>query len=91
MATLTVWKFDTAEGADQAEATLEGLQKQERLDWLKAAVEVMATAVTLHELQALHTKYVREATRRSETSFIKRLSRAFDERKAQLEPQEATA
>ena len=23
MATLTVWKFDTADGADQAEATLE--------------------------------------------------------------------
>jgi uncharacterized membrane protein len=29
MATLTVWKFDTAEGADQAEATLEALSKQE--------------------------------------------------------------
>jgi uncharacterized membrane protein len=29
MATLTVWKFDTAEGADQAEATLESLSKQE--------------------------------------------------------------
>jgi uncharacterized membrane protein len=29
MATLTVWKFDTAAGADQAEATLESLSKQE--------------------------------------------------------------
>ena len=29
MATLTVWKVDTAEGADQAEATLESLSKQE--------------------------------------------------------------
>jgi uncharacterized membrane protein len=29
MATLTVWKSDTAEGADQAEATLESLSKQE--------------------------------------------------------------
>jgi uncharacterized membrane protein len=29
MATLTVWKFDTAEGADEAEATLESLSKQE--------------------------------------------------------------
>jgi uncharacterized membrane protein len=29
MATLTVWKFDTADGADQAEATLESLSKQE--------------------------------------------------------------
>lgn len=60
-------------------------QKQERLDWLKSAVEAMAKAVTLHELQALHTKCVREATRRSEAAFIKRLSRAFDERKAELE------
>src|SRR5437016_9570289 len=29
MATLTVWKFDTAEGANQAEAELESLAKQE--------------------------------------------------------------
>jgi uncharacterized membrane protein len=29
MATLTVWKFDSAGGADQAEATLESLAKQE--------------------------------------------------------------
>jgi uncharacterized membrane protein len=29
MATLTVWKFDTADGADQAETTLESLSKQE--------------------------------------------------------------
>src|SRR3954447_11629711 len=29
MATLTVWKFDTAEGANQAEAALEVLAKQE--------------------------------------------------------------
>ncbi len=28
MATLTVWKFDTAEGAEQAITTLEGLSKQ---------------------------------------------------------------
>ena len=27
-ATLTVWKFDTAEGADQAVTTLEGLARQ---------------------------------------------------------------
>ena len=29
MATLTVWKFDTPDGADAAEATLERLAKQE--------------------------------------------------------------
>jgi uncharacterized membrane protein len=29
MATLTVWKFDTVDGAEQAEATLESLSKQE--------------------------------------------------------------
>ena len=31
MATLSVWKFDTADGAEKAEHTLEGLAKQELL------------------------------------------------------------
>ena len=37
MATLTVWKFDTADGADQAEATLESLSKQELITLHDAA------------------------------------------------------
>jgi uncharacterized membrane protein len=38
MATLTVWKFDTAEGADNAMNTLEGLQKQELIQVVDGAV-----------------------------------------------------
>lgn len=38
MATLTVWKFDTAEGAAEAESTLLQLQKQELIKVLDAAV-----------------------------------------------------
>jgi len=37
MATLTVWKFDTAEGADQAVEKLKGLQRQELIQILDAA------------------------------------------------------
>ena len=37
MATLTAWKFDTAEGADQAEATLIELSKQELIQIEDAA------------------------------------------------------
>ena len=37
MATLTVWKFDTAEGADSAEATLLELSKQELINVQDAA------------------------------------------------------
>lgn len=59
-------------------------QKQERLEWLKSSLEVMAGAVTEHELKALHGKFVRDATRRGESNFVTRLARAFDERTAQL-------
>jgi uncharacterized membrane protein len=38
VATLTVWKFDTPEGADQAEAILERLQKEELIRVEDAAV-----------------------------------------------------
>ena len=38
MATLTVWKFPTPLGADQAEHTLEGLQKQELIKIHDAAI-----------------------------------------------------
>jgi uncharacterized membrane protein len=37
MATLTAWKFDTPEGADAAEQTLVGLQKQELIQIHDAA------------------------------------------------------
>lgn len=61
-------------------------QKQERLDWLNSAVETMSKAVTAHELKMLNVKYIREATRRNEPTFIARITRAFEERKAALEP-----
>jgi hypothetical protein len=61
-------------------------QKQERLEWLNSAVETMGKAVTPHELKMLNVKYIREATRRNEPSFIARITRAFEERKAAIEP-----
>lgn len=82
----------------QAEAALEQAenkeveverQKQERLDWLKASVEALDTAATLHELKKLHAHFVRTATRRQETAFVTRLARAFDEREQQLKEKEA--
>jgi uncharacterized membrane protein len=38
MATLTVWRFDTADGAQNALSTLERLQKEELIDVVDAAV-----------------------------------------------------
>jgi uncharacterized membrane protein len=38
MSTLTVWKFNTADGAEKALAKLEGLQKQQIIQVLDAAV-----------------------------------------------------
>ncbi len=67
-------------------------QKQERVDWLASAVETIGKAVSLHELNLVNVKYLREATRRNETAFIKRITKAFEERKAQLEkPDEEAA
>jgi hypothetical protein len=60
-------------------------QKQERLDWLNSAVETIGKAVTLYELKTLNVKYIREATRRNEPTFIARITRAFEERKSALE------
>lgn len=60
-------------------------QKQERVDWLASAVETIGKAVTTHELKLLNVKYIREATRRNEPTFIARITRAFEERKASLE------
>lgn len=61
-------------------------QKQERLEWLNSAVETIGKAVTSHELKMLNVKFIREATRRNEPAFIARITRAFEERKAVLEP-----
>ncbi|OOG85743.1 hypothetical protein B0E42_13150 [Pseudomonas sp. A25(2017)] len=66
-------------------------QKQERLDWLNSAVETIGKAVTSHELKMLNVKYIREATRRNEPTFIARITRAFEERKAALEPSKEDA
>lgn len=66
-------------------------QKQERLDWLNSAVETMGKAVTAHELKMLNVKYIREATRRNEPTFIARITRAFEERKAVIEPAKENA
>lgn len=61
-------------------------QKQERLEWLNSAVETISKAVTAHELKMLNVKYIREATRRNEPTFIARITRAFEERKAAIGP-----
>jgi len=66
-------------------------QKQERLDWLKRALETMETAASLHELKVLHNGYIRSATRRREEAFVTRLTRTHDQRKAQLEAKETAA
>lgn len=76
---------------EQAENKEDEVERQrlERLDWLKTALETMAGAVTMNELTKLHGSYVRSADRRKEKNFVTRLARAFEDRKAQLEQQEA--
>lgn len=77
------------EQAENKEAE-EARQAQERLEWLKAALETMAKAQTPHELKKLHDTYVRSADRRGESNFVKRLAKAFAERDAELkQPAEA--
>lgn len=78
------------EQAENKEAEL-ARQKQERIDWLKEALTTMAGAATVHELNTLHARYIRSAQRRDEQKFITRLSRAFEERRAALQNNEATA
>lgn len=73
--------IEAAEDKVEAEAA----HKRERLEWLESAVTTMGKAVTMHELKSLHTSYIRIATARNEAPFIKRLARAFEERKEQLE------
>lgn len=74
--------------AEDKEAEIER-QKQERLDWLRDCLANMDAAPSEHALKALHAKYVRDATRRNETSFVTRLARAYDEKLEQLKQKEA--
>jgi hypothetical protein len=77
--------------ADDKDAEIKR-QKEERLAWLESAVETIGKAVKLHELNLIHVQYIREATRRNETSFIKRINKAYENRKAQLDaPKEEAA
>lgn len=69
--------------AEDQEAEAER-QKQARLDWLKACCDELAKAPNEHALKVMHAKYVRDATRRGEEAFVKRLARAVDERTKQL-------
>lgn len=78
-------KEETAIEAAEDQAVAQEQLQRERLDWLKSAVETMASAVTLHELKTLNTRYVRSATSRNETGFLRRLSTTFEARKAELE------
>ena len=78
---------EAIEQAEDKEAAAEQ-HKQARLAWLQRAVTEMAAAPTLHALKLLHAKYVRDATRRNEQSFVTRLARAFDEQQAVLNTKE---
>lgn len=55
MATLTVWKFETANGADAAMATLERLQKEELIDVLDGAVVSWPTDRKKPRTEQLHS------------------------------------
>ena len=74
------------EKAEDKEAEAER-QRAERLDWLKKAIEEMEASPTIHALKSLHTKFVRDSTRRGETAFVTRLARTFEEVSAKLEKQ----
>ena len=71
------------EKADDKDAEI-ARQKLERLDWLNSSIELLTSAVNLHELNILNVRFVREATRRKEPKFIARLTRAFEQRKTAL-------
>ena len=80
---------ETAIEVAEDKAAEQEKQKQERLEWLRSAVETMAGAVTLHELKSLNTKYVRSATARNETNFLRRLAEAYEARQAELKAKPA--
>ncbi|MFR9798154.1 DUF1269 domain-containing protein [Streptomyces sp. MS06] len=54
MATLTVWKFDSPEGAKAAEETLLQLQKQELIQVLDAAVATWPQGASKPKTKQLH-------------------------------------
>jgi uncharacterized membrane protein len=54
VATLTVWKFPTAQGADQAEYTLESLAKQELIKVHDAAVVAWPEGAKKPKTRQLH-------------------------------------
>lgn len=60
-------------------------EKAARLEWLKSAVDQIEGAASLRDAQALHAKFIREATRRQEAAFIRRLATAFDAAKQKME------
>jgi uncharacterized membrane protein len=55
MATMTVWKFDTAEGADIATATLKDLQRQELIQIHDAAVVTYPPGARKPKIRQLHS------------------------------------
>jgi hypothetical protein len=72
------------ERAEDKEAEAER-QRQERLTWLKTAIDEMEASPTMHALKSLHTKFVRDANRRGETAFVTRLARTYEEVSGKLE------
>lgn len=72
------------ERAEDKEAEAER-QRQERLMWLKTAIDEMEASPTMHALKSLHTKFVRDASRRGETAFVTRLARTYEEVSGKLE------
>ena len=54
MGTLSVWRFDSAEGADQAVATLESLSRQQLVSVYDAATVSWATGAKKPKTRQLH-------------------------------------
>lgn len=80
---------ETAIEVAEDKVAAEEQHKRDRLEWLKDALETMARAVTLHELKLLNTKYVRSATARNETAYLRRLAEAYETRQAELKAKPA--
>jgi uncharacterized membrane protein len=55
MATMTVWKFDSAEGADIAQATLKDLQRRELIQVHDAAVVTYPAGARKPKIRQLHS------------------------------------
>ena len=54
MSTMTVWKFQSADGAEAAMETLEQLQKEELINVLDGAVVTWPTGKTKSKTRQLH-------------------------------------